>query len=178
MADTMYYTSTNYFRVTDEEAYKKFYSHLKAEDIHESTKVVDGVVYHSFYGYDCIEYYDTENAVRELFSDHQDNIFDIDGNKLTFEKALKEVELYDEKHKCIFSEYDAVSSEKMVSDIQAILPDGECFIFKEVCHEKLNFIDGYVLVVSNKDDKYISLSSFVDQAVEELVGKNCKVNKF
>ena len=65
MANTYYYTRTNYFRVTSEEAYRKYFRCLRAEDLEDFTKTEDGVVYHCFGGYSCIEYCDVEAAINQ-----------------------------------------------------------------------------------------------------------------
>lgn len=50
---------TNYFRVTDEKRYEELLNGLCAEDnIHDFTKVKDGVLYHGFGSYGSIDYID------------------------------------------------------------------------------------------------------------------------
>ena len=155
MANTNYYTRTNYFRVTSEEAYRKYFRCLRAEDLEDFTKIEDGVVYHGFGGY----------------------IFDENGDLLDLETALKQTELYDQDGHCIFDECDADSSDELITEIQKLLPDGECFILQEIVHEKLRFVDGFAVVATNKEVKHISLSFFVDSAIKELVGKDNKVTR-
>lgn len=46
---------TNYFRVTDEEKYKKLFEGLTAEDrVEDFTETRDGVIWHGFGSYSCI----------------------------------------------------------------------------------------------------------------------------
>lgn len=56
---------TNYFRVTDEEAYAKLFARLCAEsNIEDFTEEKDGIIQHGFGAYDSIDYKesDDENA--------------------------------------------------------------------------------------------------------------------
>ena len=177
MANTYYYTRTNYFRVTSEEAYRKYFRCLRAEDLEDFTKTEDGVVYHGFGGYSCIEYCDVEAAIKDVYEEENGDVFNENGELLDLETALKQTELYDQDGHCIFDESDADSSDELITEIQKLLPDGECFVLQEIFHQKLKFVNGYAVVATNKEVKHISLSSFVDSAIEELVGKDNKVTR-
>ena len=177
MANTNYYTRTNHFRVTSEEAYRKYFRCLRVEDLEDFTKIEDGVVYHGFGGYSYIEYCDIEAAIKDVYEEENGEVFDENGDLLDLETALKQTELYDQDGHCIFDECDADSSDELITEIQKLLPDGECFILQEIVHEKLRFVDGFAVVATNKEVKHISLSFFVDSAIKELVGKDNKVTR-
>lgn len=67
MANYMGTTRTNYFRVTDENRYQELFSRLRGEDdIRDFTKEKDGILYHGFGTYGCIEYEDEDG---ELYLD-------------------------------------------------------------------------------------------------------------
>lgn len=64
---------TNYFRVINEEKYQKIFSKLSGEDtIHDFTKEENGVIYHGFGSYGCVEYlnededYDFDAFLKEI----------------------------------------------------------------------------------------------------------------
>lgn len=57
MANYCAASRTNYFRVTDEEAYAKLFANLCGEGgIHDFSKTVGGIVYHGFGCYGSVEY--------------------------------------------------------------------------------------------------------------------------
>lgn len=67
MANYYGWTKTNYFRVTDENAYEKLFSGLRACDaeLHDFTKTENGIIYHGFGAEGSIDYYlepDEEDA--------------------------------------------------------------------------------------------------------------------
>ena len=87
MANYMGTARTNYFRVTDEEKYKKLSAHLLSEDtIHDFTFTKDNVVWHGFGAYSSIEFeLPDENANSEETDDPE--IVDI----FEFGKRLQEI---------------------------------------------------------------------------------------
>lgn len=55
---------TNYFRVTDEERYKELFGRLCSDGgdtLKDFTKEKDGIVYHGFGAYGCIDYRDDDD---------------------------------------------------------------------------------------------------------------------
>ena len=176
MANMIFHAKTNYFRVKDEAAYQKIFNNLSSEDLEDITQTQNGVLYHGFISSDAVTYFDTDEKIKELFKTH-DKVFDEDGNPLSIDAALTKEELFDENGNYIFSKWDHGDFDTMISSIQKILPDGECFIYTEICHEKFRFIDGYAVVASNKDRRDISLSRSIDKFITELVGQNSNVTK-
>lgn len=77
---------TNYFRVTDEEAYAKLFARLCAEsNIEDFTKEKDGIIWHGFGAYDAIDYKE---------SDDEDAEYDFDGFLKKLQKILPEDEAF------------------------------------------------------------------------------------
>lgn len=62
-----------------------------------------------------------------------------------------------------------------LEELQKILPDDEAFIYQEVGHEKLHSVDGYGFVVTSKEIRAESISSWAKEMVEELLGKDNRV---
>ena len=58
MANYYSCSRTNYFRVTDEEKYKRLFANLVGgeDDVHDFSKEKDGVTYHAFGAYGSIDY--------------------------------------------------------------------------------------------------------------------------
>ena len=102
MANTNIIYRTNYFRVTDEEAYKKIYNNIYAEDIEDFSEEKDGILYHGFGGFGSILYNNCEKAIKELFKEKENKIFDRDNNLISIENAILEDELFDENGTCVF----------------------------------------------------------------------------
>lgn len=177
MANTNIIYRTNYFRVTDENAYKKIYNNIDAEDIEDFSEEKDGMLYHGFGGFGSISYCDCEKAIKELFEEKENKIFDQNKNPITLEDAVLNDELFDENGKCIFDKYNIGDDfYGMIAAIQAILPEDECFIYNEINYEKLRFVNGYNIVATHTDKKEMSSETFIETAIKELVGENAGKN--
>lgn len=133
MANYIASARTNYFRVTDEEKYKKLFDGLCGEDdITGFTKEENGVIYHAFGSYCNIEYCEVFGA---------DDDYEYDFN--TF-----------------------------LNKLQKILPDDEVFIYMEAGHEKLRYVSGYVIVMTNKECKSMSLNAWARQQAKQMLNND------
>ena len=169
MANTNIIYRTNYFRVTDENAYKKIYNNIYAEDIEDFSEEKDGILYHGFGGFG--------KEIKELFKKRENKIFDQNNIPISLEDAISKEELFDENGICIFAKYDADDNfYGMIAAIQAILPEDECFIYNEINYEKLRFVNGYNIVATHTDKKEMSSGTFIETAIKELVGENAGKN--
>jgi len=57
-----------------------------------------------------------------------------------------------------------------LNELQKITPDGEAFIYQESGHEKLRYVSGYTVVMTHKEIKSTSLSSWTKSTVKKLLG--------
>ena len=132
MVNYVGYFRTNYFRVTDEEAYKKLFENIKASrgNIYDFTEEKDGEIYHSFEGYGKGGYVDPKDEDEEINFDY------------------------------------------MVTEIQKLLPDDECFVYMETGTEKLRYLDGYALIATNKERSSIGLHEWIRGTARNLGVKN------
>lgn len=123
---------TNYFRVTDEEAYKKLFDNIKASDgyIYDFTKEKEGEVYHGFGGDGKGGYVDPKD------------------------------------------EDENVNFDYMITGIQKLLPDDECFVYMETGAEKLRYLDGYALIATNKRSSFLDLYSWINETAKNFGVKN------
>ena len=112
-----------------------------------------------------------EEKWQELFNGLccQDAIHDFteekDGVKYHGFGAYDSIEYIDEETE----EYDFGV---FVNELQKILPDNEAFIYMESGYEKLRYVTGFVLVVTNKETKSMSLDSWAISQARELLGSN------
>lgn len=72
MANYCAASRTNYFRVTDEEAYAKLFANLHGEGgIYDLSETVDGITYHAFGCYGSVEYIvDSEDEECGMWDDN------------------------------------------------------------------------------------------------------------
>lgn len=141
MSNYNYAIRTNYFRVTDEERYKKIFSQLfcvDGEEIFDFTKEEGGQIYHSFgtYGFPG---YNIENCK--------------------------------EKYPELCDDCDCQCFDDFLSDLQQILPEDEVFIYTDVGHEKLLYLNAYSFIVTKNDISLIDLEGSVIAKVREMLGK-------
>ena len=64
--------------------------------------------------------------------------------------------------------------EKFVTELKKILPDDEAFIYIEVGNEKLRYVNGFVIVVTNKKIKSMSLDNWAEEQTKLLLGNDFK----
>lgn len=126
-------TRTNYFHVTDPEAFKALMAKVSTPDDHidifENHKDEHG---NQLYGFGVLS---SINGIAVAAGDESRT--EVDPN--TYEDELE----YD---------YDL-----FIEQLQQLLPDGECCLIFESGHEKLATVSGEVLAVTNSDTKYMSL---------------------
>lgn len=57
--------------------------------------------------------------------------------------------------------------DKMIEEIQKLLPDGECFVLVQSGHEKLRFVDGGAAYVTNEVIRYHGVLDWIKQQAKE-----------
>ena len=66
-------------------------------------------------------------------------------------------------------EYDF---DEFITELKKILPDDEAFVYMEAGNEKLRYVTGFVMVVTNKETKSMSLDSWAKEQAKLLLGEN------
>lgn len=59
-----------------------------------------------------------------------------------------------------------------IKELQMILPDNEAFVFTEVGHEKLRYLVGYSLVVTNKEVETVDLEQGVCETACKMLNND------
>ena len=62
--------------------------------------------------------------------------------------------------------------DKFLEELQKILPDDEAFVYFEAGHEKLKYITGYCIVVTNKTITNESITDWAERTCKSLLGDN------
>ena len=122
-------TRTNYFSVTDEEAFDVITGKLTSDDgngVSVWSKTVNGVKKYAFGAYGEIRY---------------------DDIPLTY-------------------------SEEFLSEMQAILPDGEAVVIEEMGHEKLRYLSGVAYIITKHDNDCIDFDTFIRKKVHDMTQNN------
>ena len=146
-----YYSAsrTNYFRVTDEVKYAALIERLTVGEgeLYDFTKTDEnGVIWHGFGAYDTIDYL---NPAYDEFGDDEDE-FDEDA--------------FDEE------DYEDYDLDAFLKELATILPDGEAFILFNAGHEKLRYISGSAIIVTNKGIDSVGLEEMAVAKAADLLG--------
>jgi hypothetical protein len=167
------------FRVTDEDAYNKLLNGLAGEDIYtENETGKDGKIKHFIGAYGSLDWFapasDNED-VKEFIKDN--NVYDENGNEVPVDMIDNYEELYDKDGNEVYDKFggrnlDDASLDRFFNALQKLLPDGEVFVYTESGHEKLRYVSGSVLVMTNKDSKFMSTDMFVRDTVKQLTGSD------
>lgn len=104
---------TNYFRVTDEDAYLKLFSGLCGEDtVHDFTKTDEaGTVYHGFGSYGSLFWSDPDEGTEDGFDSFLVKLQEI----LPDDEAFIYLESGNEKLRYVIGTYIVVTSEEILS---------------------------------------------------------------
>lgn len=196
MADYISTHRTSYFRVTDEAAYAELCKGLIGVDEFFSEEKPEGL-YHGFGGFQTAQY-----AIPP--SQHPDVVKRLDenrpictcihtsppytnGNTCTFnpltEEELKNIDkfddLYDENGNCIYDRWydiaDLDDEDSFIPKLQKILHPDDAFVYIEVGHEKLRYINGSAVVATRDNMKYTSLDGIINSSIKEFLGENASV---
>lgn len=144
MANYYSTTRTNYFRVTDEVKYAALFERLTGgeSEVFDFTRTDEnGNTWHGFGAYDMINY------IVPLY-DNDDESYD------------EEEDDYDE-------EYDF---DQFLDELQTILPDGEAFIMFNAGNEKLRYVCGNAIVVTNTKIEVLNLKNLAVAKAAEMLG--------
>lgn len=60
----------------------------------------------------------------------------------------------------------------LIPELQELLPDGEAFIYLEAGNEKLRYVLGYALIVTNAEARGVNLNVVAEEVAKELVGED------
>ena len=60
----------------------------------------------------------------------------------------------------------------LIPELQELLPDGEAFIYLEAGNEKLRYVIGYALIVTNAEARGVDLAGAAEKVAKELVGED------
>ena len=60
--------------------------------------------------------------------------------------------------------------DEFIKELKKILPDDEAFIYMESGYEKLRYVTGFVLVITNKETKSMSLDTWAKEQAKLLLG--------
>ena len=74
---------------------------------------------------------------------------------------------YDSINYLVDDEYDF---DEFLIELQKILPDDEVFIYMESGYEKLRYVVGFVVVVTSKEIKSMSLDTWAKEQAKQLLG--------
>ena len=59
-----------------------------------------------------------------------------------------------------------------LDELQKILPDDEVFVYMEAGNEKLRYVSGYVIVMTNKECKSMSLDNWARQQAKQMLNND------
>lgn len=138
---------SNYFRVKDEEAYQKWLSCLSSEYIEDFsyTDRETGELYHGFGSYGSLWFcYD---KYREL-----NRIIDCRNTSNAFSDM---------------DDIDEIDYEML----KKMIDQRDVAIIKEVGNEKMRYVVGAVVVISNEEARYMDIESWADEAAKDMLKK-------
>ena len=65
---------------------------------------------------------------------------------------------------------DEYNFDEFIKKLQSILPEDEAFMFFEAGHEKLRYVCGYCVVVTNKEVRSLSIDDYALTVAKQLLG--------
>ena len=148
---------TNYFRVTDEAAYRRLFSGLSSDDeIQDFTKMDEkGELLHGFGSYSSVNYFPPSEGTWVDIDDEDDEDRDED---------FKEEEEYYRDEDCD-PDFDL-----FLSEMQRIIHPDDAFVLMEIGNEKLRYLVGSAIVVTQKGIESIDLESEAMKKARTLLG--------
>ena len=185
---------TNYFKVTDEEQYKKLFSRLSGDDV-ESFDDAEHPEQHGFGGFGHLEYRNIP-TVNEWMSkpEHaKPAVFfketcvngnwiwapisnpdpEVIGTLYVYETIEKEDEY---EIRICEDESDVDINDdgilEFYQELQKILPDHEAMIYMEAGNEKLRYVVGWVTIVTNKEIRFINMKDVALRTVKDMLGED------
>ena len=164
-------TRTNYFRVTDEERYRKLVNNLSGERF-KAFHDKDDLSLHAFGADSSVSWYlpaSTYDEIRSVY-DAGDTLYDDNGKPVDFEDIDMYESLYDSKGNEAYDKYMNDNILCFVKELVKILPEDECFVLIESGHEGWRYVTGYALVATRNDMRSVDLDSFINKSVKELLG--------
>lgn len=180
---------TNYFRVTDNEKYKKLISKISGdyfEDFTESDL-------HGFGGYgpwyfvieltlsEWLEEHATEKKSKRIYketaegteewklvpeSDNVDNWYVYEAAEKDDAFEIKIVEYPDDD--------GSGNLDKFYEELQKILPDDDAVILMESGNENLRYVTGTATIITSKDVRFLDMSHIAIKTASEMLGKEFK----
>lgn len=196
MADYLSYYRTNYFHVTDEDAYQKLMKGVRAEDYSDfceplSKDVRINYMFENNFPVFCCD--ETGNFI-QVSAETVDNYhvaykkesrsgFDTytkiasDGDEKGLLHGFGGTGIFEWVDPDLPENEDGDFAESDIDEfyhrLQKLLPDNECFIYQEIGHEKLRYLVGYGVVVTKNDIKSTNISDWCAKTAKEILGNNC-----
>ncbi len=166
---------TNYYHVTDEKRYKELTAGLSSDDgIMHFNNDNDKTLHGFGCGPSACWYRPAsmnEDFMEELHNDYNDKAYDENGKLIPLENINDYRNVYNADGECIFEQYAQDDEwDYFVDELVKIIPDDECFVYMQSGHEGYRYVDGFASVATKNGRKHITLDSFVDNAVKELLG--------
>ena len=185
-------TRTNYFKVTDPEKFRNFMAQIMDQEGDAvnlwdfknqdgETKFVFGC-YSSLVGiastetrirkivFDaCAKAFEeghlTEDILPSIFEVLELNKFEYNKDEVTnfFFELTKKDDFSDDEDVDVEHSYD-----EFIEGLQSFLPDGEVVAIIETGHEKLRYVGGYVVVITNNDCKTVDLYDVATYLAQQM----------
>lgn len=182
MANADYVFRTSYFKVIDEKRYKELTRGF-AESICQFDKDLDGQLWHGFGDYESFNYYLPASecpVVTDALAEGM-KIFDCNGEPVSAERIDDEDTLYDEHHELFWvrnedAEYCGEGFDWFINQLQKILTTDSAFVCIEAGHEKLRYVDAFVIIVTTEAVCSMSLDEYIGKTLEDLLGVGVNVS--
>ena len=71
-----------------------------------------------------------------------------------------------------YDDIPLTDSEEFLSEMQAILPDGEAVVIEEMGHEKLRYLSGVAYIITKHDNDCIDFDTFIRKKVHDMTQNN------
>ena len=175
MADYIGCGRTNMFRVTDEKKYKDLITGFPDNTIFDTEIDKFDNIRHFIGSNDgSLEWYKPASQISEIqerIAEKKD-FYDKDGNIITPDQPLDAYsELYDENGSLIFDRFDPEDGDcdimGFIHALQDILPPDEAFIYVESGHQKLQYVGGYSIFVTNCNIESTNLEKWANNLVAQ-----------
>ena len=167
---------TNYFHVTDEAKFKQLMAGLSAEGGCHSVKDDNDPTMYAILFDGSASFYRPASLVPEFMETIEGKtVYDDKQTPIPIDEIDSHNCLYDEEGECIFDRWaDDDEFDFFLEEIVKIIPENECFVYMESGYEGHRYVVGYAVVATKNGTKHMNLSSFVDNAVKELLGPDAK----
>ena len=161
---------SNYFHVSDMDAYRRLFSGLSAEyleEIHDSKD--PEMVGFAADGATC--WYRPASMCDDVTAlyDAGGTLYDSEGDPVSRDTLNDYEALFDAQGDCFYDKWDQDDEFlEFVKELVKLIPDDEVFIYMDAGHEGWRYVSGYALVANKAGIKEGSLDDFVQKAVKDV----------